>query len=90
LDVGKAVAVGAGLPAGADADALSYDIFSQVGEAIKHPTNVDLLQGLKAKLVLAAGESQSANRLANYVTSINPSAHKNVQIVKDFFCECSD
>jgi hypothetical protein len=74
LDVGKTVAVGAGLPAGTDADALSYDIFSQVGEAIKHATNVDMLHGLKAKLVLAAGESQSANRLASYVNSINPSA----------------
>lgn len=74
LDVGKTVAAGAGLPAGPDADALSYDIFSQVGEAIKHPTSVDMLHGLKPKLVLAAGESQSANRLSNYVNSINPSA----------------
>jgi hypothetical protein len=74
LDVGKTVSVGAGLPAGTDADALSYDIFSQVGEAIKHPSNMDMLHGLKAKLVLAAGESQSANRLASYVNSINPSA----------------
>jgi hypothetical protein len=74
LDVGKRVAVGAGLPPGPDADALSYDIFSQVGEAIKHPTHVDMLHGLKPKLVLAAGESQSANRLSSYVNSINPSA----------------
>ena len=74
LDVGKTVSAGAGAPAGADADALSYDIFSQVGEALKHPANVDMLNGLKAKLLLAAGESQSANRLASYVNSINPSA----------------
>jgi hypothetical protein len=46
LDVGKTVAVGAGLPSGPDADALSYDIFSQVGEAIKRPTGVDMLHGL--------------------------------------------
>jgi hypothetical protein len=74
LDVGNAVVVGAGLPARPDADALSYDIFSQVGEAIRHPTSVDMLHGLKPKLVLAVGESQSANRLSSYVNSINPSA----------------
>jgi hypothetical protein len=74
LDVGKTVAAGAGPPAGPDADALSYDIFSQVGEALKHPTSVDMLHGLKPKRVLAVGESQSANRLSIYVNSINASA----------------
>jgi alpha/beta hydrolase family protein len=74
LDVGKTVAAGAGLPAGPDADALSYDIYSQVGQALKHPTSVDMLHGLKPKLVLAVGESQSANRLSIYVNSINGSA----------------
>jgi hypothetical protein len=77
LDVGKPAA-GTGqrvLPGnGPDADAMSYDIFSQVGEAIKHPAGVDLLHGLKPRLVLAVGESQSANRLSTYVNSINPSA----------------
>ncbi len=74
LDVGKTVARGAGPPAGTDADALSYDIFSQVGEAIRHPASVDMLHGLKPKLLLAAGESQSANRLASYINAINPAA----------------
>jgi hypothetical protein len=73
LDVGKVVA-GTGPRGGPDADAMSYDIFSQVGEAIKHPAGVDMLHGLRPRLVIATGESQSANRLASYVNSINPSA----------------
>jgi hypothetical protein len=53
-------------------DALSYDIFSQAGEAIKHPVGVDPLAGLNVRRVIAIGESQSAFRLAIYVNSINP------------------
>jgi hypothetical protein len=55
-------------------DALSYDIFSQAGQAVKHPTGVDPLGGLKARHVIAIGESQSASRLAIYVNSIDPLA----------------
>lgn len=73
FDVGKVVA-GTGPRGGPDADAESYDIFSQVGEAIKHPGGVDMLHGLKPKLLLAAGESQSASRLATYVNSIQNGA----------------
>lgn len=56
------------------ADALSYDIFSQAGQAIKSPKGVDVLGGLKPARVFAIGESQSANRLSTYVNSINPLA----------------
>jgi hypothetical protein len=56
-------------------DALSYDIFSQAGQAIKQPMGVDPLDGLKARHVIAIGESQSASRLATYVNSINPLAN---------------
>ena len=56
------------------ADALSFDIFSQAGQAIKNPKGVDVLGGLKPSHVLAIGESQSANRLSTYVNSINPLA----------------
>ena len=55
-------------------DALSYDIFSQAGQAIKHPVGVDPLGGLKARHVIAIGESQSASRLSTYVNSIDPLA----------------
>jgi len=56
------------------ADALSYDIFSQAGQAVKNPKGVDVLGGLKPAHVFAIGESQSANRLSTYVNSINPLA----------------
>jgi hypothetical protein len=52
-------------------DALSYDIFSQAGQAIKSPMGVDVLGGLKPRHVIAVGESQSANRLSSYVNSIH-------------------
>jgi hypothetical protein len=56
------------------ADALSFDIFSQAGQAIKSPGSVDMLGGLKPRHVFAIGESQSAQRLSTYVNSINPLA----------------
>src|SRR5579871_734675 len=55
-------------------DSLCYDIFSQAGQAVRHPVGVDPLGGLRARRVLAIGESQSAFRLAAYVNSINPLA----------------
>jgi hypothetical protein len=57
-------------------DALSYDIFSQAGQAVKHSMGVDPLGGLKARHVIAIGESQSASRLATYINSINPLANE--------------
>jgi len=56
-------------------DGLSYDIFSQAGQAIRHPKDVDMLGGLKPQHVIAIGESQSANRLSTYVNSIHPLAN---------------
>ncbi|HLQ77171.1 MAG TPA: alpha/beta hydrolase domain-containing protein, partial [Terriglobia bacterium] len=56
------------------ADALSFDIFSQAGQALKAPGSVDMLGGLKPRHVFAIGESQSAQRLSTYVNSINPLA----------------
>jgi hypothetical protein len=55
-------------------DSFSYDIFSQVGQAIRHPAGVDVLGGLAVKRVLAAGESQSAFRMVTYVDGIHPLA----------------
>ncbi len=57
-------------------DALSYDIFSQAGQAVRQPMGVDPLGGLKARHVIAIGESQSASRLATYINSINPLANE--------------
>jgi len=56
-------------------DALSYDIFSQAGQAIMHPVGVDPLNGLKPKRILASGASQSASRLTTYYNSIHPLAN---------------
>jgi hypothetical protein len=57
-----------------DADAMSYDIFTQVGAALRHPGGTDMLAGLKPKHVIATGESQSAGRLATYANSVQPLA----------------
>jgi hypothetical protein len=73
LQVGEIVA-SPGLNSGPDRDAMSYDIFSQAGQALRHPGGVDMLHGLKPKLYLALGESQSAARLATYVNSVHPLA----------------
>lgn len=53
-------------------DALSYDIFSQVGQAIRNPKFINLLGNLRPKTILAMGESQSASRLATYANSVIP------------------
>ena len=73
LDVGTIVS-GTDSEGKPDADPLSYDIYSQVGQLLRHPGAVDVLHGLKPKRFLAIGESQSAGRLATYVNSIHPMA----------------
>ena len=61
-----------------DRDALSYDIFSAVGKAINRigqstpADRVDILDGLKAEVIIATGHSQSASRLAIYLNNIHP------------------
>jgi len=62
-------------------DSFSYDIFSQAAKAIRSPTGVDPLDGLRPEKVIALGESQSAMRLVTYVNAINPLA----QIYDGFF-----
>lgn len=53
-------------------DSLSYDIFSQAGQALMSPRGVDMLGGLKPRQFIAIGESQSSQRLAAYSNSIQP------------------
>jgi hypothetical protein len=53
-------------------DSFSYDIFTQVAQAIRHPSGIDPLDGRKAEYLIAYGESQSAGRLATYVNAIHP------------------
>ncbi|HEX6244817.1 MAG TPA: alpha/beta hydrolase domain-containing protein, partial [Polyangiales bacterium] len=44
-------------------DSLSYDIFSQAAQAIRQPQGVNVLGGLRPRLIFAVGASQSAGRL---------------------------
>lgn len=52
-------------------DSFSYDIFSQAGEAIRHPHGISPLGPLHPRRLLAAGESQSAFRLTTYVNALS-------------------
>jgi hypothetical protein len=56
-------------------DELSYDIFSQAGQAIMSPVGVDPLSGLQPERIPASGASQSAGRLVVYYNSIQPLAN---------------
>jgi alpha/beta hydrolase family protein len=53
-------------------DSFSYDMFSQVAQAIRKPSGIDPLDGLAAEHIIAYGESQSAGRLVTYVNAIHP------------------
>jgi hypothetical protein len=55
-------------------DAWSYDIYSQAAQAIRRPGDVDLLDGMEARRVIAMGESQSAARMVTYVDAVHPVA----------------
>jgi Alpha/beta hydrolase domain len=55
-------------------DNYSYDIFSQVGAAVR-THSAELLGDLAPKRVFAIGESQSAFRLSTYVNAIAPIAN---------------
>jgi Alpha/beta hydrolase domain len=55
-------------------DPYSYDIFSQAAQAVRRPGDVDVLDGLTARYVIAMGESQSAARMVSYVDAVHPLA----------------
>jgi hypothetical protein len=48
-------------------DSFSYDMFAQIGQAIRSPSDVAPLGALQAEQLIAAGESQSAQRMMTYV-----------------------
>jgi hypothetical protein len=57
-------------------DSLSYDVFSQVGQAIRSPKGVDPLAGLSShRRLVASGQSQSAQRLVTYINAFQPSTN---------------
>jgi len=53
-------------------DSYSYDIFTQAARAVRGNADVDPLGPLRAKRVIATGESQSASRLVTYIDAIQP------------------
>jgi hypothetical protein len=55
-------------------DSFSYDMFSQVGAALRASTGVRPLATLVADRIIAMGESQSAFRLVTYVNAVHPLA----------------
>ena len=62
-------------------DAWSFDMFTQVGELLRLPADENPLQGLTARQLLAAGESQSAACLVTYINAVDPHA----QVFDGFF-----
>lgn len=54
-------------------DTFSYDLFSQAGQAIRRAAGV-LLGDLRPRRLIAAGESQSADRLVTYLNGVHPLA----------------
>ena len=55
-------------------DSFSYDIFSQAGQAVRHPVGASPLGDLAVQRVIAVGESQSAFRMVTYIDAIHPLA----------------
>jgi hypothetical protein len=55
-------------------DSFSYDIYSQVAEALRRPSGTNLLGSRKfrVKQLIADGESQSAFRMVTYINAIQP------------------
>jgi hypothetical protein len=53
-------------------DAFSYDIYTQVGRALRSSGPIDPLHGLGVERLLAIGESQSAFALTTYVNGVQP------------------
>ena len=56
-------------------DSYSYDIFTQVGMAVRTSAATILPGGLQPAFVIAMGESQSAFRLTTYVNAVAPLTH---------------
>jgi hypothetical protein len=55
-------------------DALSYDIFTAAGQAVRGKAGGRAMGGLKVDRMIATGHSQSAGRLATYINTVHPLA----------------
>src|SRR3954462_8427741 len=57
-------------------------MFSQIANAMRsHPSGLDPMSGLKVQRVIAAGQSQSADKLYDYVVNTQAAAH----VIDGFF-----
>jgi alpha/beta hydrolase family protein len=52
-------------------DSLKYDALSQAAQALRQPVGIDPLSGLRPKVLIATGDSQSASNLATYANAIH-------------------
>mgnify|MGYP002399844074 CR=1 FL=1 len=57
-------------------DAFAYDLYTQIGRALRDPGDVDPLEGLDVERLLAVGESQSAFMLSTYANGVQPLTHE--------------
>src|SRR5258706_14511185 len=48
-------------------DAYALDMFAQVAQALKSPSGIDAMGGLHVQRIIAAGQSQSAGKLDDYL-----------------------
>ncbi|HEY6533443.1 MAG TPA: alpha/beta hydrolase domain-containing protein [Acidimicrobiales bacterium] len=55
-------------------DPFAYDIYSQVGRALRDPANAEVLGDASPETLIAVGESQSAVLLTTYVNGVQPLA----------------
>ena len=62
-------------------DAWSFDMVTQIARAFEAPGSVDPMDGLRVERILAAGQSQSANRLSDYVESWLPAHPDAVGVI---------
>lgn len=61
-------------------DAYAADMFSQVAQALRTHSGPDPMRGLKVRRVIAAGQSQSANKLYDYVNT----QHATARVIDGF------
>jgi hypothetical protein len=62
-------------------DEWSFDMVTQIARAFEAPSGIDPMAGLTVEHILAAGQSQSANRLADYVHSWLPTHPDAVGVI---------
>ena len=55
-------------------DALSYDIFTAAGQAVRGRAGPSVMGNLRVQRMVATGHSQSAGRLATYFNAVHPLA----------------